>query len=338
MNYEAFLKELEENIFSSQEFTGDGTVLRIHLRGEQAEPGDADTDHFIKNTNMKYFKSESSTLLGDFAELNIPCRTDDDKTNFIRFDIKYLYDLFCSYGWESVKSHIDSNISYAGRIEEKAGNIFNSLDSYGKIRDKLIIRPLSLKYNKAQLEEFVYKTVGDIALVLYAVVLDDSENNCLNTIKIPKQIFEKWNIDKDTLFLSTLLNTNVYAMPRMYTSLLNFESTPESESAFMSVDSTAGHLRAETIPLVTTTRKTNGAVAMFYPGVKEKIAEMFGDSFYVAFTSIHEAMLHKKGTFDPSSIRRHVRATNKAFGPEETLSDNVYFYDMNTKTFSIVTE
>ena len=77
---------------------------------------------------------------------------------------------------------------------------------------------------------------------------------------------------------------------------------------------------------------------MFYPGVKEKIAEMFDDSFYVAFTSIHEAMIHKKGTIEPSSIRRHVRATNRTFGPEDTLSDNVFFYNRENHSFTLVAE
>lgn len=57
---------------------------------------------------------------------------------------------------------------------------------------------------------------------------------------------------------------------------------------------------------------------------------------YVAFTSIHEAMIHKKGTIDPSSIRRHVRATNRTFGMDEALTDEVYYYDRDNKTFEMV--
>lgn len=337
MNYETFFEELVDRVFSSPEFNEAEADVILHFKGETAGPDDPDGDQFIRNTNMKYFNVEDSTLMGDFAEVKIPCRSDCEKTNFIRFDIRHLYDIYCKDGWEGVTEEAGSNLRYAQHIEKNAADIISLMDSYEKIKEKLIIRPLNLKNNKAQLSGSVYSCFGDIALVLYAVVLDDEKNNCLNTVKIPEQIFKKWNIDKENVILSTLLNTNVYAMPRLYTNLLDIENTPERESAFMAADSPVRSLKPETIPLVTTTKKTNGAIAMFYPGVKEKISEMFGDSFYVAFTSIHEAMIHKKGTIDPSSIRRHVKATNSTFGPEDTLSDNVFFYDKNNRSFSMVT-
>ena len=55
-------------------------------------------------------------------------------------------------------------------------------------------------------------------------------------------------------------------------------------------------------PTVTTTKQVNGAIAMFYPGVMERIAEMAGGSYYVVFTSIHEAKIHCAGSVDPGMI------------------------------------
>lgn len=338
MNYESFFEELSDTVFCSPEFSEAEAETILHFKGETAGPDDTDGDQFIRNTNMKYFNVENSTLMGDFAEVRIPCRSDGEKSNFIRFDIRQLYDLYCHGGWESVKNHINDSLNYAHHIEKNASDVINMMDSYEKIKDRLIIRPLNFRNNKACLTDCVYTRFGDIALVLYAVVMDDEVHNSVNTVKIPEKIFKKWNIDKENIILSTLLNTSTYAMPRLYTNILDIENTPERESAFMAADSPAGNLKPETVPLVTTTRKTNGAIAMFYPGVKEKISEMFQDSFYVAFTSIHEAMIHKKGTIDPSSIRRHVRATNNTFGPEDTLSDNVFFYDRQRRSFSMVTD
>jgi hypothetical protein len=104
----------------------------------------------------------------------------------------------------------------------------------------------------------------------------------------------------------------------------------------MSKDFKTRRLKPDNTALVTTSRKTNGAIAMFYPGVKEKLAEMFDDSFYVAFTSIHEAMIHKKGSIDPASIKRNVTETNRIFGPEDTLSDSVFFFDRKSGSFAAV--
>ncbi len=338
MNYENFFEELEEYVFDIPEVSSTGAEVTFHLRGETAHPDDRETERFIRDTNMKYFRTECGELLGDFAELRIPCASADDRTSFIRFEIQALYDVFVREGWDGVTALVLDNIGYALNIEGNAGDVLGSMTSYEKIRDRLIIRPLNLKNNRESLKGYVYKCLGDIALVLYAVVLDDDENGCLNTVKIPEAVFREWNIDKDSLLVSTILNTSMFAMPRLYRNILDIENTPESESAFMAADYVPAGFAPGTIPLVTTTRKTNGAIAMFYPGVKEKIAEMFDDSFYVAFTSIHEAMVHKKGSIDPSSIRRHLKATNKTFGSEDTLSDNVFYFDRDTRVFSVVSE
>lgn len=222
---------------------------------------------------------------------------------------------------------------YALKIKEKAGEVVNLLDGYEDVKDKLIIRPVWNK--KIQNGKDVYKLIsGDIALVLYAIVLDDRENGILNTIRVPSAVFKGWGITKDVVFDEILRNTMEKAEPRMYTNIFNIADTPEYESAFMSKDFKNRKLNPDNVALVTTNRKTNGAIAMFYPGVKEKLAEMFDDSFFIAFTSIHEAMIHKRGSIEPVSIKRNVTETNRIFGPEDTLSDSIFYYDRETKEFS----
>lgn len=337
MNYELFCNEIMARILKIRKVQELNPELIFHHKGETADDNNPALRDFIISTNLKYYNTESNILSGDFIEMSI---RDDNSLKecckFIRLDISYLYDIFQEHGWDRVEGSVEENINYAKHIEKSAASIINDMHSYHKIKSKLIIRPINYTNNKALLENYVYQKFGDIALVLYAVVLDDEENNCLNTVKIPVCTFKEWNIDKENIILAAMLNTYAFAMPRLYTNILNIENTPDCESAFMSSESTLNSLDASSIPLVTTTRKTNGAIALFYPGVKEKIAEMFDDSFYVAFTSIHEAMIHKKGTIDPSSIRRHIRATNKTFGPDDTLSDNVYFFDKNDSSFKMV--
>ena len=43
---------------------------------------------------------------------------------------------------------------------------------------------------------------------------------------------------------------------------------------------------------LSTSRKTNGAVAVFLPGVAERLAYLLDSDFYMVFTSIHEVMIH----------------------------------------------
>lgn len=75
--------------------------------------------------------------------------------------------------------------------------------------------------------------------------------------------------------------------------------------------------------LVTTTGRVNGAVAFFYPGVKDILAEKMGGDYYVAFPSVHEAIIHPGALYqcpgDPHLRPTHqcrLRRRRDAVGPD----------------------
>lgn len=316
-------KAIISAIENSQSVKNANAKIKLHLKGEFAS--NLDEEMFIKNTNQKYFGLDSKELLDDFVEIsNI---TQRGKENFIRIQLSNLKEM--TEG--EINDYIDEQIAYAKSISKASETVLDSINSYDSIKDKLIIRPLNLTRNKKELESYcIYDTIGDIALVLYTIVSDTG--HCLNTIKIPSDVFDKWGLSKAIVMANAMANTRRLNEPRIYTNLLAIEETLRKDSAFMDSDCTLTSLNRGTIPLVTTDKKTNGAIAIFYPGVKEKIAELYGSEYYIAFTSVHEAMLHKKDTLDPQDIRRHVRATNNTFGPIDTLSDNVFYFDGNSLT------
>ena len=291
----------------------------LHPTGEKAS-GNRNLENFIKSTNQKYYNSNSDVLEGDFVEIVM---YNNDKESSIRIEMDYLKHM---NNTEEVSEYVKHSIEEYGKISEDVKFVIDRMEFYDLIKDRLIIRPLNYNNNKINLEDYVYDTFGDIALVLYAVI-DDEES--LHTVKIPYDIFKKWNINKKIVFTAAMDSTKKSAEARIYTDLRNINGDG------MDINDNV-ILESSTIPMITTTRKTNGAIAMFYPGVKEKIAEIFDDSFYVAFTSIHEAMIHKKGTIEPSSIRCHIRATNRTFGKEETLTEEVYYYDKDNHSFGMV--
>lgn len=306
----------------------------IHFLGEEAKTEDEAL--FIQQTNAKYFNNpDSETLLGNFAEIKMVVNSDENKTNFIRVNLDEAMDEFYDKGWEPVLEGIKHQLNYANRIEGRAAFVLDNLTNYGAIKDSLIIRPLNYEYNKATINESVFTLFGDMALVLYVVVYDDVMNSAINTIKVPISAALQWNVSIAEATDYAMQNTVKFAPARIYTNILQTEDVPDKDSALMSPEFEMKHLADTVIPLVTTERKTNGAIALFYPGVKDRIAEMFDGSFYVAFTSIHEAMIHKAGTLDPRSIKRHVVATNRAFGKAETLSSEVYYYNRETGEFHV---
>lgn len=301
----------------------------LHKQGETAGD-DANLERFIVSTNTKYYNSDSTSLLGDFIELAFS--NADDPASFVRFSLDMLNGILTKSGETGLAEYINHSVDYAAHMQDHSASILDDMSNFDRISDKLIVRPLNYKNNSKVLEPYVYKIVGDIALVLYAVVLDDVENNCLNTVKIPKSVAELWGKSTEELFDFCIQRTIEFAPPRIYKDILNIDSVSDEESKVENI----GKLDKGTIPLLTTTRKTNGAIAVFYPDVLKQISDAFGTSLYIAFTSIHEAMIHAEGTIDASSIRNHIRATNNTFGPEDTLSYEVFFYDRETELTSMV--
>lgn len=293
--------------------------VKLYLKGEIAS--NLDEENFIKSTNMKYFNSDSNKLLDDFIEIG---NVNVNGKAIIRIQLSTLATM--TEG--EIGEYITEQIDYLNRFKNVSA--LDEMENYEAIKNSLIIRPLNYINNRIELESYgVYNKIGDIALVLYAVVNDDKENGLIDTVKIPREIFGKWNMAKSVVMHRAMQNTIHNAEPRMYTNLLNISETLDCDSDFMNNEI---KIDAKTVPLVTTTKRVNGAIALFYPGVKERIYEMYGSGFYVAFTSIHEAMLHKAGTIEPQNIRRHVREVNEHFGAEETLSNDVFYFDGNSFT------
>jgi hypothetical protein len=228
----------------------------------------------------------------------------------------------------------DNNINFRDQAEQ----IMNILDTYKGIKDKLIVRPLNYDFNVDKLENALYKRADDIALTVYAILDDDKENGILNTVKVPLNIVETWeDVTPDEVYNNALQNTSQYYNPRLYANIFNVETTPFKECAIMESGYSVKQLNNDTVALLTTDRKTNGAIAAFIPGTLEKISELYGDSdFYLAFTSIHEAMTHRKGSVNPESVKHNVTETNRIFGNDETLSNKVWLYSTETKELTAV--
>ena len=83
-------------------------------------------------------------------------------------------------------------------------------------------------------------------------------------------------------------------------------------------------------PMVTTVRGINGAIAMFYPGVQEELAELTGGDYYVAFSSVDGAMIHSVDGIQPRDLLWRLKCT-RSMMTEGLLSKYVYKYNSEKK-------
>jgi hypothetical protein len=278
-------------------------------------------NNFIKSTNIKYNKVESDVLIGDF--LNICVGNTQD--NFSRFELKYLYDSFEESGWDFVWKIIDENICYALNVD--VNHILDNLKNYDLIKDQLILRPLNFTDNRYELKDCVYRRVGDMALVLYIVVSENA--NGLNSIKVQKTFLEAWDKEEDEIINEALINSNVRSVPRVY-DISTISSHPKYETgAYMALGSTY-QLCALGSNTFTTFPYLNGAISFWYPGVQEKIGQMIGGDYYVAFTGIHDFHVHPVSNTNARSVLSNLKHMNRQNPPGEILSRKVYQYKTNS--------
>lgn len=326
MEYEEFCEEFVRKLNEGKDELGCDEVLFYPDGFTSDEPKELET---VRNTNIKYSRTESDVLIGDFVILEL----NDAHQQTCRFSCRELYKEYEKNGWEIIWENVNANLAQCERYA-KLG-IMEQLDenNYEVLKEKLFIRPLNFSDHRYEIKDNMYRRIGDIVLVLYILAGDENVNGQHNVLsmKLPKVLTESWGLSEEEIWDNALTNTYMMAPPRMFTNPLDTYKPPYHKGAFMALNSDIKSLSPREVPTITTTKQMNGAIAVFYPGVQERVAELFGDDYYVAFTSIHEARLHKKGTVPPIQILRSLKDTNKAFDPAEVLSRKVYLYERAAK-------
>lgn len=206
---------------------------------------------------------------------------------------------------------------------------------YDEVKRQLILRPLNFDNSQADLKDVPHIRFGDIALVLYGVV--SHNGNDYFTTKITRNKLEHWGITEADVLKDALVNTSRLYPPRLYSVqalLLGNGHTPDIN--FMQ-DETIMHSGNNSSYILTNSIELNGAAVIFYPDVLTKLADFLGKSFYIAFTSIHEAQVHIKDGISEDIILNALQDTNRhCNSKEEILSDKVYFYNKDRRTFGVL--
>lgn len=209
-----------------------------------------------------------------------------------------------------------------------------ALNSYQTVKKDLFIRLLNKEQHQKELKTAVYKEIGDIAAVLY-MKLGDRDNHT-TSMKIRKGHLEEWNITQQDAWEDAVKNTFCMAPPRIYIwEKLLFNPYYKGEDFMGDEIYWLNQKRAIIGLCLSITVRTNGAVAVFLPGVAERLADLLNDSFYIVFTSIHEAMVHPVKCMDPEVLLQKVRETIEEATPKEYfLTENLYIYNRDQRKFA----
>ena len=323
MAYKEFISELQKKLEEKKQELGYNKIVFL---ADGSTSSDVKELSVIRETNIKYHKTESDVLIGDYIILY---QYKDKREQMCRFNCGQLYREYEKDSWAAVWEQILSSINASRKFIELGIIDLLEKNEYAPIKDKLFIRPLNFKDHQYELKDHIYRRIGDMVLVLYILASDenDGKRHDVLSIKVPKPSMQAWGIAEEEVWENAMINTYIMAPPRIYLNPMDIVNPPYHRGAFMALNSDITSLPPLTVPTVTTTAQINGAIAMFYPGVMKRIAELFGDDYYIAFTGTSEARLHKKGTIQPRSILMRIKQMNKAFDPSEVLSNKVYLYE-----------
>lgn len=222
-------------------------------------------------------------------------------------------------------------------ISAQESTALSDCSNYEKVKNELILRPLNYHFVKPELADVPHIRIGDIALVLYAVMTRAGGDYF--TAKMHRCQMEKWKRPEEEVLEAAMVNTCFLYPPRLYSveDLLSWDGKRHEDGRFMTDEEPAKIRKGMRGYILTNTLEINGAVALFYPGVARKIAECFGEDFYIAFTSIHEAQIHSASMIEPEVVRSSLRDTNKHCNrKEEVLTNKVYCYSLEKKSFGLM--
>lgn len=326
MTYEEFKKELYRNVMQLEE-AQDKVVKLFERKNICADMQDL---KIIKALNLSCYGYSDVVVHEDaICVLWGQC----ERINLMHWKMRPLYEKYKREGWQSILPEISMKLQQVSRDGEK---LFRENGTYEENSDRLILRPVNLEKCRESLNNCIYWKYGDIALVLYGLIRDDGDNYI--TMKVPREFTQGWEVADKKMLTNALLNCYSKMPPRLFLAE-DMMCNPEYEKGvFMPGEKgrqVVIHKKDRWEGMrgyrLTTTRRLNGALAIFYPGVKERLAEMLGGDYFIGFTSIHEAVIHPVAFKNVNEMKEAIQHVNAVFDEQDMLSNRVYRYSCKRK-------
>lgn len=231
--------------------------------------------------------------------------------------LKEIMDGICPYGKMNVKEKMEA------------------LNDYEKVKGDLFLKPLNYERNKKKLEGAVYQKNGDIALAVCHRLAE--AKGCMVSGYILSETVKKWGKEEEMVFEEARKNTGKIRPARViYLDRLLFDPDYEGED-LMDPSLKIGEDQKIIGTCVSVAGKTNGAVAVFEPEAARRLSDLMEGDFYIAFTSLHEAMLHSTQMVEAKDLEEVLKATVESNTPEEDiLTLHIYRYSREKDRIEMV--
>ena len=249
----------------------------------------------------------------------------------------YMNDLFERYnGGESLKVLMEEAAQeYLGVISIPAPEITTKDLSFECIKDDLTLKLVEIKRNHEYLSEVPYLKVGNGFAIVCDIKLADGNGGQLRT-SVTRGLMEEMDYDKTELFSYAIENSQVKD-PAVMNSVMSQLLFGDEHNLLNDTGVISGE-EMDTMYVVSNRECLYGASVLYYPGVQERISEKFGENYYVIPSSVNEFLVIPESKApEVKDIASMVYETNhKILEPKEVLSDNIFYYDKETKRLETI--
>lgn len=326
MTYQEFKRELYRSINSQEAMKG----KELWLLEKGVEYTKPELLHMIRLLNIGYYGKENGRVREDIICVMWGRQ---ERLHLLHWKVRKMFERYRKEGWQGILPEIASKLPSppAERGMPALGD-----GSYEQSCERLMIRPVNYTRNQEQLQDCIYWKRGDIALELCALLYDSGDDPVF--VKVNRPMTAQWGLPEEVLLTNAMLNSSLRMPPRLFHgndmrvhhSWKEGIMMPEEKGTSILLDP-KDYWEQVLGYRLTTAKRVNGAAAIFYPGVQERLALLLGGDYFVGFTSIHEAVVHPVRHKQLPDIKNAIRETNAVFDERETLTDSIYRYSTARK-------
>lgn len=222
---------------------------------------------------------------------------------------------------------------------------------YTEIRKRLSCRLINRDLNEKLLEKVPHRLMENLAMVYQCLLIDD-DFGCASLV-IEYSHLKFWDVTEHQLFQDVLKNMPVI-LPAMQIPMQHFvqdnirkmledrmelfQEQVKKEFDHEDWETVMDNLtemfsegcpeELEELRILTNCHKFYGAAVILYPGLLERLAEEFAESFFILPSSVHEViLLADTGDREIARLREMVCEVNRTnVSADEFLSDDIYYY------------
>jgi len=193
------------------------------------------------------------------------------------------------------------------------------------VKDQLSVRVIGGDLNRAYLREVPALEVAPGIMMICEIRVPDGRGGQWRA-KISESMMEEIGCD-----LMQLMQDGIRSSMKSDPAVLMDPIGPDSIRGNLLLRKSP--IEGESVMYVLTTQEMLlGAVALFYPGIRERIYHLMGGGYYAIPSSVHEFLIVPMSAgIPPSSLHEMLLDANQTIvEPKDILCDDLYYYESET--------